>query len=88
MVQFDYKGEKGYGHVIEGISEAKDVGEEEGREGWDQGTSEFPTYDVLVVILHAVIDARLDFSVTLQPRLSATCLTLNREDGDGRKRWS
>ena len=27
MVQFDYKGEKGYGHVIEGTSEAAGGGE-------------------------------------------------------------
>jgi hypothetical protein len=35
MVQFDYKGEKGYGHVIEG---ADDDGLEEG----EKGGGEFP----------------------------------------------
>ena len=43
MVQFDYKGEKGYGHVIEGTSEAAATGEDgvmvdEG----DKGGGEFP----------------------------------------------
>ena len=43
MVQFDHKGEKGYGHVIEGTSEAAGVGEEEGAidEG-EKGGGEFP----------------------------------------------
>lgn len=43
MVQFDYKGEKGYGHVIEGTGEAADVGEEDGAidEG-ARGGGEFP----------------------------------------------
>ena len=35
MVQFDHKGEKGYGHVIEGTA---DDGLEEG----EKGGSEFP----------------------------------------------
>lgn len=38
MVQFDYKGEKGYGHVIEGTG--KDV-DEELDEG-EKGGGEFP----------------------------------------------
>lgn len=44
-VQFDYKGEKGYGHVIEGTSEAADAGEEDGAidEG-GKGSGEFPRY--------------------------------------------
>lgn len=43
MVQFDYKGQKGYGHVIEGTSEAADVGAEDGAidEG-AKGGGEFP----------------------------------------------
>ena len=40
MVQFDYKGEKGYGHVIEGGGEPDE--EEEG-DNADKG-SEFPRY--------------------------------------------
>ncbi|TFK48693.1 hypothetical protein OE88DRAFT_1663765 [Heliocybe sulcata] len=45
MVQFDHKGEKGYGHVIEGTSEATDEGEEDGAldEG-AKGGGEFPRY--------------------------------------------
>ncbi|EIN12832.1 hypothetical protein PUNSTDRAFT_82258 [Punctularia strigosozonata HHB-11173 SS5] len=45
MVQFDYKGEKGYGHVIEGVSEGDKAPEEEG--GLDEGEKgggEFPRY--------------------------------------------
>lgn len=40
MVQFDHKGEKGYGHVIEGGGEAD---EDEGGDDADKG-SEFPQY--------------------------------------------
>jgi len=45
MVQFDHKGEKGYGHVIEGTSEAAGAGEEDGAidEG-EKGGGEFPQY--------------------------------------------
>ena len=41
MVQFDYKGEKGYGHVIEGTSEASGNGDEDIDEG-EKGGGEFP----------------------------------------------
>ncbi|KAJ7644275.1 CwfJ C-terminus 1-domain-containing protein-like protein [Roridomyces roridus] len=42
MVQFDHKGEKGYGHVIEGTGDmtAEDGGLEEG----EKGGGEFPSY--------------------------------------------
>ena len=39
MVQFDYKGEKGYGHVIEGPADAQD---EDGLEEGEKGGGEFP----------------------------------------------
>ncbi|KAF9049559.1 hypothetical protein BDZ89DRAFT_1242473 [Hymenopellis radicata] len=42
MVQFDYKGENGYGHVIEGVGEGPQ--EEEGIDDGDQGKGEFPWY--------------------------------------------
>jgi hypothetical protein len=41
MVQFDYKGEKGYGHVIEGATEAQDEDEYGLAEG-EKGGGEFP----------------------------------------------
>lgn len=45
MVQFDYKGEKGYGHVIEGSGGAPDDEEEDGRRGGDADKGkEFPPY--------------------------------------------
>ncbi|KZT28863.1 hypothetical protein NEOLEDRAFT_1129124 [Neolentinus lepideus HHB14362 ss-1] len=45
MVQFDHKGEKGYGHVIEGTSEATDEGDVDGAldEG-AKGGGAFPRY--------------------------------------------
>jgi hypothetical protein len=46
MVQWDYKGEKGYGHVIEGVGESAAAADEvEGQvdEG-DRGGGEFPRY--------------------------------------------
>jgi hypothetical protein len=53
MVQFDYKGEKGYGHVIEGSS-GEGIGgdaEEEDREGGLGGEGgEFPSYFAAEII--------------------------------------
>ena len=45
MVQWDYKGEKGYGHVIEGVGDAAGGGEGDGAvdEG-EKGGGEFPRY--------------------------------------------
>ncbi|THH31174.1 hypothetical protein EUX98_g3001 [Antrodiella citrinella] len=48
MVQFDYKGEKGYGHVIEGSDKAGDDEEAAMNDG-DKGGGDFPRY-VLVHI--------------------------------------
>lgn len=47
MVQWDYKGEKGYGHVIEGVDDAAGRGEgEDGMGGpideGDRGGGQFP----------------------------------------------
>ncbi|TDL23177.1 hypothetical protein BD410DRAFT_721682 [Rickenella mellea] len=51
MVQFDHKGEKGYGHVIEGTSEAAGGGEEDGAidEG-EKGGGDFPSYFAAEII--------------------------------------
>jgi hypothetical protein len=45
MVQFDYKGETGYGHVIEGVGDAAGGGDADGAidEG-EKGGGEFPRY--------------------------------------------
>ncbi|KAF9516370.1 hypothetical protein BS47DRAFT_1376037 [Hydnum rufescens UP504] len=45
MVQWDYKGEKGYGHVIEGVGDSAGGGEGDGAvdEG-DKGGGKFPRY--------------------------------------------
>ncbi|KAL5520023.1 hypothetical protein ACEPAG_1683 [Sanghuangporus baumii] len=51
MVQFDYKGEKGYGHVIEGTSEAAGLDEPDGAvdEG-EKGGGDFPKYFAAEII--------------------------------------
>ncbi|KAF8517376.1 CwfJ C-terminus 1-domain-containing protein-like protein [Hysterangium stoloniferum] len=51
MVQWDYKGEKGYGHVIEGTGEAAGTGEADGAidEG-EKGGGEFPRYFATEII--------------------------------------
>lgn len=44
MVQFDYKGENGYGHIIEGVDDAPDRdldGEERRGEVGEKGGGEF-----------------------------------------------
>jgi hypothetical protein len=40
MVQWDYKGEKGYGHIIEGVDDAIDKEEGEGEGGTSGGLAE------------------------------------------------
>lgn len=44
MVQFDHKGEKGYGHVIEGTGEAAGAGEEDAIDEGEKGGGEFPKW--------------------------------------------
>ncbi|KAF8967089.1 CwfJ C-terminus 1-domain-containing protein-like protein [Flammula alnicola] len=47
MIQFDHKGEKGYGHVIEGAADAQD---EDGLEEGEKGGGEFPFYFAAEII--------------------------------------
>ncbi|CCA76281.1 hypothetical protein PIIN_10276 [Serendipita indica DSM 11827] len=51
MVQFDYKGEKGYGHVIEGVGDAAGGGDADGAvdEG-EKGGGEFPKWFAAEII--------------------------------------
>ncbi|KAF8630824.1 hypothetical protein AX17_005183 [Amanita inopinata Kibby_2008] len=44
MVQFDYKGEKGYGHVIEGTKDSLLEDGEEGMDEGEKGGGEFPQW--------------------------------------------
>jgi hypothetical protein len=48
MIQWDYKGEKGYGHVIEGMGDAPGKGDNDDDEGnideGEKGGGEFPRY--------------------------------------------
>ncbi|PIL22586.1 hypothetical protein GSI_15275 [Ganoderma sinense ZZ0214-1] len=53
MVQFDYKGEKGYGHVIEGTSEVSGNGDEDVDEG-EKGGGEFPRWFAAEIIGNVV----------------------------------
>ena len=54
MVMFDYKGEKGYGHVIEGTSEASGNGEEDVDEG-EKGGGEFPQWVFVILEREAML---------------------------------
>jgi len=51
MVQWDHKGEKGYGHVIEGVGDAAGAGDPDGAvdEG-EKGGGEFPRYFAAEII--------------------------------------
>ena len=49
MVQFDYKGEKGYGHVIEGSGDV--AGDEEGLDEGEKGGGDFPRWVLLFFLL-------------------------------------
>ncbi|KAF8133995.1 CwfJ C-terminus 1-domain-containing protein-like protein [Boletus edulis] len=51
MVQFDYKGERGYGHVIEGTGESAALAEEDGGLGeGEKGGGDFPKYFAAEII--------------------------------------
>jgi hypothetical protein len=52
MVQFDYKGEKGYGHVIEGTNAAEET--EEGMDEGEKGSGDFPRS---VVVCRTLVDS-------------------------------
>jgi hypothetical protein len=82
-VQFDYKGEKGYGHVIEGTSEAADAGEEDGAldEG-GKGGGEFPR-SVLPCINGRLYVDNL-FVVILPPRSLVMSSTWSHGNGGDR----
>jgi len=54
MVQFDYKGENGFGHIIEGVDDAPDRdldGEERRGEVGEKGGGEFPKYVHILLAL-------------------------------------
>ena len=44
MVQFDYKGEKGYGHVIEGAAGASGQDPDDPMDEGEKGGGDFPSY--------------------------------------------
>ncbi|GAA5970020.1 hypothetical protein JCM21900_003962 [Sporobolomyces salmonicolor] len=74
MVQFDYRGEKGFGHIIEGVDDApeRDLdGEERRGELGEKGGGEFPNY-----FAHEIIGNLLD----LEPRRWRKPRRLDRRD--------
>ncbi|GAA5902277.1 uncharacterized protein JCM6883_001353 [Sporobolomyces salmoneus] len=78
MVQFDYKGENGYGHIIEGIDDAPDRdldGEEQRGEVGEKGGGEFARY-----FAQEIIGNLLD----LAPRLWRKPKRLDRRDNGKR----
>lgn len=63
MVQFDHKGEKGYGHVIEGTGESTGQGDdsdEQVDEG-GKGGGEFPRY----VLRYCAVNSRVGLILML-----------------------
>ncbi|KAH9933124.1 CwfJ C-terminus 1-domain-containing protein-like protein [Epithele typhae] len=62
MVQFDYKGEKGYGHVIEGTSEVSGHGDDDVDEG-EKGGGDFPGAWFAAEIIGNILDRprKIDF---------------------------
>jgi hypothetical protein len=96
MVQWDYKGEKGYGHVIEGVGDSAGGGEGDGAvdEG-DKGGGEFPRL-VTTRLLHGewlrrvfLISAPFLFcTADISPLKSlVTSWTLSRAGGEDRGGW-
>jgi hypothetical protein len=79
MVQFDHKGEKGYGHVIEGAGDAttEDGGLEEG----EKGGGEFPRCVFLGLRLR--IDLYGGGEGTLQGKSLVMCWNWSRGSGGG-----
>jgi hypothetical protein len=91
MVQWDYKGEKGYGHVIEGIEDAAGRGEgEEGMGGpideGDRGGGQFPPYVPSLPLLYIPIDCWL-ITGTLLPRSLGIYWIWNRLNGGNQRSW-
>ncbi|KAG0660244.1 hypothetical protein C6P46_004698 [Rhodotorula mucilaginosa] len=77
-VQFDYKGEKGYGHIIEGVDDAPDRdldGEETKGEVGDKGGGEFTRY-----FAHEIIGNLL----SLEPRKWRKPRRLDRRENKAR----
>lgn len=70
MIQWDYKGEKGYGHVIEGVDDAPEVdadGDEIRGEVGEKGGGEFTRY-VLYTPSLSVPNLSSLFSPSLRPQ--------------------
>lgn len=103
MVQFDYKGEKGYGHVIEseggGGSKGKNKvgfgleGDDEdddvlGMEGTgEKGGGEFPRWVCIVCLVHSLVEMLVVYLDTLHQRSSGMFLRLSRGGGGDHGRF-
>lgn len=85
MVQFDHKGEKGYGHVIEGTGGAIEEGEEGMDEG-EKGGGDFPRYaPVCLSHFFHVLRLCLFCEGILRVKSLGMCSESNRESGVDRE---
>jgi CwfJ-like protein len=85
MVQFDHKGEKGYGHVIEGSGDA--AGDEEGLDEGEKGGGDFPRWGFYLPSL-LIRSADLRQSDTSLERSLGIYWTWNPDDGDVLDDWT
>jgi hypothetical protein len=83
MVQFDYKGEKGYGHVIEGSGDT--IGDDEGLDEGEKGGGDFPKWVILFRPQRCPpCSCRAD---TLLGKSLGTYWSWNRDNGDDLDAW-
>jgi hypothetical protein len=85
MVQFDHKGENGYGHVIEGVGGGTGAGEEDGPDEGEKG-EQFPRYDFYFNLAYPHRLTRPPFTDILQPKSSEMFWSWSPGNGDDRKR--
>lgn len=93
MVQWDYKGEKGYGHVIEGVEDAAGGGQgEEGMGGpideGDRGGGRFPAYVPVPLLSGQVGVTLMVFAGISQRRSLGICWSWNLANGGNRNDWT
>jgi hypothetical protein len=74
MVQFDYRGEKGYGHIIEGVDDMREDDDNGGFDEGDKGGGKFPPY-----FAGEIIGNLLDLEPRLWRRPKRIDYSLNQE---------
>ena len=83
MVQFDYKGEKGYGHVIEGSGET--IGDDEGLDEGEKGGGDFPRWAIVSQLQRCPSCSCC--TDTLLGKSLGTCWSWNQDDGEDLDAW-